>query len=44
MENPLVNIEYTESKREECLKEAMQLFGPLTGLSEWELGWYLTAA
>jgi molecular chaperone DnaK (HSP70) len=31
-------------KRDECLKEAMQLFGSVTAMSDWELGWYLTAA
>ncbi len=31
-------------KRDECLKESMKLFGPLHALSDWELGWYLTAA
>jgi len=31
-------------KREACLTEAMQLFGSLAALSDWELGWYLTAA
>jgi hypothetical protein len=30
-------------KRDEGLKEALSLFGSLTTLSDWELGWYLTA-
>ena len=30
--------------RDECLKEAMQLFGSLKSMSDWELGWYMTAA
>ncbi|MEI7881195.1 MAG: Hsp70 family protein [bacterium] len=31
-------------KREECLKAAMKLFGSVTTMTDWELGWYLTAA
>lgn len=31
-------------KRDECLKESMSLFGALKTMSDWELGWYLTAA
>lgn len=31
-------------KRDECFKEAMSLFGTLRSLSDWELGWYMTAA
>ena len=31
-------------KRDECLKEAMQLAGSLQSMSDWELGWYMMAA
>ncbi len=31
-------------KRDECLKAAMKLYGSVAGMSDWELGWYLTAA
>ena len=31
-------------KREECLEKAMQLFGSPESMSDWDLGWYLTAA
>lgn len=31
-------------KRDACLKEAMQLFGAIRSMSDWELGWYMTAA
>jgi tetratricopeptide (TPR) repeat protein len=31
-------------KRDECLKTAMKLYGSVAGMSDWELGWYLTAA
>ncbi|MFP3869175.1 MAG: Hsp70 family protein [Desulfobacteraceae bacterium] len=30
--------------RNSCLQEALGLFGPVSSLSDWELGWYLTAA
>lgn len=30
--------------RDESLKESLTLFGPLTAMTLWELGWYLTAA
>lgn len=31
-------------ERNSCLQEALGLFGPVSSLSDWELGWYLTAA
>jgi len=31
-------------KRDECLSKAMDLFGSTSSMSDWELGWYLTAA
>jgi len=31
-------------QRDECLKEAMKLFGSIKSMSDWELGWYMTAA
>jgi tetratricopeptide (TPR) repeat protein len=31
-------------ERNSCLQEALRLFGPVSSLSDWELGWYLTAA
>lgn len=31
-------------KRDECLKAAMEKFGTLSAMSDWELGWYFTAA
>jgi len=31
-------------ERNSCLQEALGLFEPVSSLSDWELGWYLTAA
>jgi molecular chaperone DnaK (HSP70) len=32
------------AEREACLTEAMSIFGPISSLDDWELGWFLTAA
>jgi Tfp pilus assembly protein PilF len=32
------------AERETCFAEAMSIFGPITSLDDWELGWFLTSA
>lgn len=40
----LADTQQDPMKRDACLREAMQLFGSVAAMSDWELGWYLAAA
>jgi len=40
----LAEKEHTQQERDTLLEEALLVFDPISAQSDWELGWYLTAA
>lgn len=40
----IADAQHDPMKRDAILEESMQLFGTIRTMSDWELGWYLTAA